>query len=659
MLLGENTDTQRDINIKSWKSPEDPFPGDFTYKIEQLGLSQLSISNGTRKVFRTGPFNGICFNGLLMVGNQTFRTLTDIDRIRVRYITDPYNASSVNRLVLAQNGTLQRFVLDQKINVWKHSFTIPGNLCDIYGQCGKNGICDLDLSPICRCLDGTIPESDQEWRDSEWGKGCRRDVSLDCRNEDSFVKISGAKMPDLLRFEMKKNMKLSECEEECLRNCSCAAYTNPYVNSPDTGCLMWFGDLVDVRKYPEENNEQSFYLRVPISKQGNSSGSGKKNKKQVSIIIAISVLGILTSVLICGCIAMKINKRRGLKRIKKDLDLPVYEFSTIVAATKNFSSANMIGEGGFGAVFKGILSREQEVAVKRLSKDSGQGIEEFKNEVNLIAKLQHRNLVRLLGCCIQGEERILIYEYMQNNCLDHFIFYPSRKKLLPWPKRFDIVMGITRGLLYLHQDSRLKIIHRDLKTSNILLDSNLIPKISDFGLARTFELNQASAKTKRVVGTYGYMAPEYAIDGKFSMKSDVFSMGVLILEIISGKKNRSFSHPDHHHNLVGHAWLLWNEERDVELMDENMKDSYVEKQVRRCIQVGLLCVQKLIEDRPEMSSVLLMLSNEEATLAEPKEPGFFVERSNFQNDDETSHTFGSEEYKSEDITMTITNAEAR
>ncbi|KAG9139907.1 hypothetical protein Leryth_024281 [Lithospermum erythrorhizon] len=625
MLLGENTETGKEIQITSWISPDDPSPGDFTYKIDQLGLSQLTISNGTRKRFRTGPFNGICFNGLLMVGNQTFRILTDVDRIRVRYITDPYNASSINRLVLAQNGTIQRYVLDQKTNEWKHSFTIPGNVCDIYGQCGKNGICNPEQEPICKCFDGTKPVSDQEWVSSDWSKGCRRDVSEDCGNVETFVKISGAKLPDLLRFEMKKNMNLR--------------------------CLMWFGDLVDVRKYPEENNEQSFYARVPISKQGNFSVSGKNNKKKVLITIAISVVGLLTTMMICGCIVVKIKKIRGQKSKKEDLELPLFEFSTIVAATKNFSSANMIGEGGFGAVYKGELSKKQEVAVKRLSKHSGQGIEEFKNEVNLIAKLQHRNLVRLLGCCIQGEERILIYEYMENNCLDHFIFGPSKKQLLPWPKRFDIIMGIARGLLYLHQDSRLKIIHRDLKTSNILLDSNLIPKISDFGLARTFDLDQASAKTKRVVGTYGYMAPEYAIDGKFSIKSDVFSMGVLILEIVAGKKNRSFSHPDHHHNLAGHAWLLWNDERDMELMDGNMKDSYVEKQVRRCIQVGLLCVQKLVDDRPEMSSVLFMLSNEEAKLEEPKEPGFFVERSSF-HDEEKIHIFGSEEYMTKD-TMTI------
>ncbi|XP_057474300.1 G-type lectin S-receptor-like serine/threonine-protein kinase SD1-1 [Actinidia eriantha] len=221
---------------------------------------------------------------------------------------------------------------------------------------------------------------------------------------------------------------------------------------------------------------------------------------------------------------------------------------------------------------------------------------------------------------------MLIYEYMCNKSLDHFIYGQNRTALLAWQKQFDIIMGIARGLLYLHQDSRLRIIHRDLKASNILLDSDLVPKISDFGLERIIEGEKISDKTKRIIGTYGYMSPEYAIDGKFSVKSDVFSLGVLLLEIVSGQRNRGFHHPDHHHSLLGHAWLLWNEGRSIELMDTCLKDSCIESQVRRCIQVGLLCVQKLPDDRPTMSSVVFMLGNEGAVLPQPKQPGFFIER---------------------------------
>ncbi|KAL7189680.1 hypothetical protein ACSBR1_039343 [Camellia fascicularis] len=279
---------------------------------------------------------------------------------------------------------------------------------------------------------------------------------------------------------------------------------------------------------------------------------------------------------------------------KEDYELPLFTLSSIQIATSYFSFANKIGEGGFGTVYKGQLVNGHEIAVKRLSRSSQQGSEEFRNEVILISRLQHRNLVRILGCCAQGDERILIYEYLPNKSLDSFLFDETKRALLDWKIRVHIIEGIAQGLQYLHKYSRVRIIHRDLKASNILLDNDMNPKISDFGTARIFGDNESRASTKRIVGTYGYMSPEYALYGRFSMKSDVFSFGVMMLEIISGKRNTDFYMPDHASNLLGYAWDLWKDGRESAV------------------------------DRPTISAVLSMLSNEMVAIPAPKQPAFFA-----------------------------------
>ncbi|KAJ0521972.1 putative protein kinase RLK-Pelle-DLSV family [Helianthus annuus] len=327
-----------------------------------------------------------------------------------------------------------------------------------------------------------------------------------------------------------------------------------------------------------------------------------------------------------------INELLHLDDSKEDdregLDVPYFELERIIDATNDFSEENRLGQGGFGPVYKGMLPGGKEIAVKRLSSLSGQGLQEFKNEVTLIAKLQHRNLVRLLGYCIRGEEKMLLYEYMPNRSLDLFIFDQTLCASLDWKMRFDIIMGIARGLNYLHHDSRLRIIHRDLKTSNILLDQDMNPKISDFGLAKIVKGKDIEDITNRVVGTFGYMSPEYALDGVFSIKSDVFSFGVVLLEILSGKRNTGFYQAQKSISLLGQAWSLWIEERPFELLDQTLMKSCNSSEVLKCMCVGLMCVQGDPDDRPTMTNVVMMLGGDMSTLPNPKEPAFIPRRDN-------------------------------
>ncbi|KAL4639388.1 hypothetical protein ACB092_03G213900 [Castanea dentata] len=325
---------------------------------------------------------------------------------------------------------------------------------------------------------------------------------------------------------------------------------------------------------------------------------------------------------------------------EEGIDVPFYDLESIRVATNNFSDENKLGQGGYGPVYKGKLPSGQEIAVKRLSSVSGQGLQEFKNEVVLIAKLQHRNLVRLYGYCIKGNEKILIYEYMANKNQKQSI-------LLDWEMRFNIILGIARGLLYLHQDSRLRIIHRDLKTSNVLLDHEMNPKISDFGLARIVGDKQTEANTTKVAGTYGYMSPEYALDGIFSIKSDIFSFGVVLLEIISGKKNTGFYQSKQAMSLLSYAWRLWTDDKLLDLMDETLRDTCIADQFVKCLNIGLLCVQHDPSDRPTMSIMIKMLDGETANLPTPKQPAFSIRR------DQTSSTSSSRPESNNELTNSL------
>nr|GEZ53294.1 G-type lectin S-receptor-like serine/threonine-protein kinase At1g61490 [Tanacetum cinerariifolium] len=606
MKLGTNGKTQGKHLMTSWKSVEDPTPGNFVVGLSAERPPQIFTWNGSKPHWRGGPWDGGKFIGIPEQdpGYSELINLVPDNSQGGGYLTiNVFNSNDFRWLYLQPDGVFQMIYLDEDNKI---SWEAPKNPCDVYGVCGAFAICTSNKSPRCDCLKGFVPESNEEWGKSNWTRGCVRRSELLCEmNEtslasgktkpDSFQVIRGVKLPDhYLYFPY---IDPGGCKQWCMDNCSCKAYA--FVIG--IYCMAWTEDLIDIEQF--SFGGEDLYLRLSHSESGRNTKLNhfRSDDEIVSTdTVQVEVLP------------------------QESLELPIYEFKQIITATDNFSYRNKLGEGGFGPVYKGILDHGQHVAVKRLSGDSGQGIEEFKNEIALISKLQHRNLVKLLGCCIEGKERLLIYEYMTNKSLDTFLFDPKKRWQLDWPTRFNIIQGIGRGLIYLHRDSCLRIIHRDLKCSNILLDEKMNPKISDFGLARNFQMTQELANTRRIVGTYGYMSPEYAMGGVISEKSDVFSYGVMLLEIMSGKRNTEFIHQDQIYPLA-HAWKSWKEGRGDEFIDQALARPSCLPEGLRCLHVGLLCVQDLAKDRPTMTEVVSMICSE-IDLSEPKEPLFTLQR---------------------------------
>ncbi|CAI8593574.1 unnamed protein product [Vicia faba] len=377
-----------------------------------------------------------------------------------------------------------------------------------------------------------------------------------------------------------------------------------------------------------------FYNQVGEAQPPGTPPSRNKEKwRIVAIVVPIVILVVLF--LIGYYYVLKRKGRKSRRTILREnfgeesatLEPMRFDWVVIEAVSDNFSKDNYIGKGGFGKVYKGTLLDGRQVAIKRLSINSKQGVEEFKNEVLLIAKLQHRNLVTFIGFCLEEHEKILIYEFVPNKSLDYFLFDSQCKKSLTWVERFNIIGGIIRGILYMHELSRLKVIHRDLKPSNILLDENMIPKISDFGLARIVEISQDKRTTKRIIGTYGYMPPEYAMFGKYSEKSDIYSFGVMLLEIIAGRKNMSssmqYQDAEGVNGLLNHVWRQWKDQTPLSILDPNIEEDYSKIEVTKCIQIGLLCVQHNPDARPSIVTIASYLSSYSIELPTPQEPIFF------------------------------------
>ncbi|KAB2043643.1 hypothetical protein ES319_D01G031300v1 [Gossypium barbadense] len=436
MKISTDVKKGRKVKIKSWKSPDDPSDGNFSLSLEYFNIPEgasleyFNIPEGAiwdnnQLYYRSGPWNGQKFIGVKIMHTVylvTFYLVSD-DKHQTYYVTYQYS----------NNSWLLYYELDSQGKLSERYWDAgEGDNCDVYGKCGPFGMCcDPTKRPICSCLKGFKPRNREEWSRGNWSSGCFRTTLLQCQRDnnngseagqgdDGFLKLKMMKVPAFP--DLSSDVTYSECKDQCLKNCSCLAYAH----DDGIGCMFWGRDLIDVQKFSTSGVD--LYIRLPSSKLDKV----KSNKVIVITTVIGGIVVIAISALFLWC---RMAKQRGRNKIWRQIEdveenligaklqqLPLFNFEELATVTDNFHHIIKLGQGGFGPVYRGTLDDGKEISVKRLSKASGQGLEEFKNEVVVISKLQHRNLVKLFGCCVEGEEKMLVYEYMPNKSLDSFLF---------------------------------------------------------------------------------------------------------------------------------------------------------------------------------------------------------------------------------------------
>ncbi|XP_028122120.1 receptor-like serine/threonine-protein kinase SD1-8 [Camellia sinensis] len=454
MKLGWDLRVGLDQYLTSWKSADDPSPKDISCRFDLDGLPQGVICKGSVKQYRTGIWNGLQFNGV-EPQNSIFNA-NFIDNLEEVYFEfDLYQ--QITRLVLNYTGTMQCVIWNNRNLEWVVINTVPSNPCKRYGQCGPNSICTISNAFTCSCLDGYIPKSSQDWNTMVWNGGCIHKYPLNCSDGEEFVAFRGMIVPNLSKFSLNTSMTLKECELECLKNCSCAAYANSNTTREACGCLLWYGDLIDIKRFANPG-DQTLYIRVTAADLESRSDSKEKKKKLLLVIIPVSVA--LLSFLLASCVMWK--------RIKQTKDV----YSDHV---ENYP--------------------EQTPYMK----------------VEVLSYIRHPNMVLLLGAC--PEYGCLVYEYMENGSLEDRLFPKNNSPPLPWKTRFRISAEVTTALLFLHRTKPQPLLHRDLKPANILLNRNYVSKISDVGLARTSGSSQTSneleAEMRRLRDQFNQMMEMY------------------------------------------------------------------------------------------------------------------------------------------------------
>ncbi|XP_020095464.1 G-type lectin S-receptor-like serine/threonine-protein kinase At2g19130 [Ananas comosus] len=606
--LGFNKITGEYQSITCWENPENPARGPFSYSVDPDGSDQLVLLyNGSQVYWSVGLWNGQYFASAPVTGRQSVFNFTFVDNRERKYSTYTIEDSSmITRLVVDSSGEGKLFIWLSNRQEWQPVFTQPLSHCDVPSVCGPFGLCDQESPSLCRCPQGFEPALKEEWELNDWNSGCKRKTQLKCGTKSSLNR--GGEEEERDGFLMMINMRLpsngeklivrsaEECEMACLTNCSCSAY------SFDTSCLIWTAKLQNLQQfYGGDQGGGTLYLRLAAADLPSTNNSHKV-KTAVTVSLVGGLLGI-TVIVLFGLIWLCRRWRKSHIVSKVEGSLIRFSYGDLRHATKNFSEK--LGSGSFGSVFKGALPDSTQVAVKKLE-GSRQGEKQFQAEVLTLGAIQHINLLRLRGFCCERSQRLLVYEFMPHGSLYSVLFKMDSNIMLSWNMRYRIVLGIARGLAYLHDKCRECIIHCDIKPGNILLDADFKAKVADFGMAKLVcrDFNRVLTTMR---GTIGYLAPEWISGLPISPKVDVYSFGMMLFEIISGRRNSTYFEEGSKYHYPSWAAQKVIEGDEKCLLDSRLGGEADLEEVKRASRVACWCIQDAEMDRPTMEQVVQIL----------------------------------------------------
>ncbi|KAL0328213.1 UNVERIFIED_CONTAM: G-type lectin S-receptor-like serine/threonine-protein kinase [Sesamum calycinum] len=487
---------------------------------------------------------------------------------------------------------------------WNLFWSQPRQQCEVYAYCGAFGTCNQNSLPFCDCLPGFKHKSESDWNLRDYSGGCVRETNLQCGNNstnsngrrDKFFVRPYMILPD--NSQLMTVGSAGECESACLNNCACTAYAYD-----GNQCSLWNGELLNLQQLNEgDGNGKTIYIRLSAS---SSVFSGAKKSKGA---IIGAILGSIAVIVLLVAIVMVVIWRRRRQTVgsSKPVEgsLVAFAYKDLQNATKNFSEK--LGGGGFGSVFKGTLPDSSVIAVKKLESIS-QGEKQFRMEVSTIGTIQHVNLVRLRGFCSEGSKKLLVYDYMENSSLNSHLFHANESKVLEWRTRYEIALGVARGLSYLHEKCRDCIIHCDIKPENILLDAEFCPKVADFGLAKLVGRDFSRVLTT-MRGTRGYLAPEWISGVAITAKADVYSYGMMLFELVSGRRNSENSEDGKVKFYPAFAARVTVDGGDVlGLLDPLLDGNADVEEVLKVCKVASWCIQDDENTRPSMGQVVQIL----------------------------------------------------